>query len=165
MLVLLALLMFFNVCGCATRIVDFTVISTKNIDWSKADKFKKAQKRCDGEDLIHWIIFIPTGVPNVKSAIDKAIESVPGAVALVDGVVTSKFWWIPYIYGQQSYIVEGTPLISPELVVKRGSLYDYDSQYIATYIDNTGNVKETVGMTKNDYNEIKNRIAEVSNDY
>lgn len=28
------------------------------------------------------------GVPNMKTAIDKAIESVPGAIALLDGVLS-----------------------------------------------------------------------------
>ena len=46
---------------------------------------------------------------------DRAIESQPGAVALVDGVVSFKSWIIPFIYGQQKYIVEGSPLIDPKL--------------------------------------------------
>lgn len=101
--------------GCTTRIVDFTTISTKNVDWSKAETFSRAPSRVEGRDMAHLIIFIPTGVPNMKEAIDRAIESVPGGVALVDGVVYSKFWWIPYVYGRTSYVVEGTPLIDPAL--------------------------------------------------
>lgn len=101
--------------GCTTRMVDFTTISTKNVDWSKAETFTRSPTRVEGRDTAHIIIFIPTGVPNMKEAIDRAIESKPGGVALVDGVVYSKFWWIPYIYGQTSYVVEGTPLIDPAL--------------------------------------------------
>lgn len=101
--------------GCTTRMVDFTAISTKNVDWSKAAMFNRAPRRVEGKDTAHIIIFIPTGIPNMKEAIDRAIESQPGGVALVDGVVYSKFWWIPYIYGQSSYVVEGTPLIDPTL--------------------------------------------------
>lgn len=101
--------------GCTTRLVDFTAISTKNVDWSKAETFSRSSSRVKGIDKIHIIIFIPTGVPNMKEAIDQAIESKPGGVALVDGVVYQKFWWIPYIYGQSSYVVEGTPLIDPAL--------------------------------------------------
>lgn len=101
--------------GCTTRIVDFTAISTKNVDWSKASTFTRSPARTKGEDTVHIIIFIPTGSPNMKEAVDRAIESKPGGVALVDGVVYSKFWWIPYIYGQVSYVVEGTPLIDSSL--------------------------------------------------
>ena len=46
---------------------------------------------------------------------DKAIESVPSAIGLVDGVVTYSWWWIPYLYGEFGYEVEGTPLIDPIL--------------------------------------------------
>lgn len=98
--------------GCTTRLTDFTIISTKNVDLSVISKAKRGSTRVSGKDLVHIIIFIPTGVPNMKEAIDKAIESVPGAVALVDGVLYQKFFYIPYIYGQSSYVVEGTPLIN-----------------------------------------------------
>ena len=101
--------------GCTTRMVDFTAISTKNVDWSKAATFSRTGSRVEGKDTAHIIIFIPTGIPNMKEAIDRAIESKSGCVALVDGVVYQKFWWIPYIYGQHSFVVEGTPLIDPAL--------------------------------------------------
>ena len=47
---------------------------------------------------------------------DKAIESTPGAVGLLDGVINKHYWYIPYIYGEVSYEVEGTPLIDPALL-------------------------------------------------
>ncbi len=100
--------------GCTTRLVDFTMISTKNVDWSRAAEFKRTGTRVVGEDIAQMILFIPTGIPNMKEAIDRAIESVPGGVALVDGVVSSKAWTI-FIYGEQSFVVEGTPLVDPGL--------------------------------------------------
>lgn len=54
-------------------------------------------------------MWIPLGFPNMKEAIDKAIEKYPGAIGLVDGVVKSK-GWTAILYGQNSYVVEGTPL-------------------------------------------------------
>ena len=101
--------------GCTTRLTDFTIISSKNIEWSRANEYQRDVKRVKGKDVTHIIIFIPTGIPNAKEALDRAIESYPGAVALLDGVITHNFWYIPYIYGQQSYIVEGTPLIDPKI--------------------------------------------------
>ncbi|MCU0858149.1 MAG: hypothetical protein MUC65_07090 [Pontiellaceae bacterium] len=101
--------------GCTTRLTDFTVISTKNVDWSRSQSFTRSPARVQGVDLTHIIIFIPTGVPDMKEAIDRAIESKPGSVALVDGVVYAKSWYIPYIYGRSSYVVEGSPLIDPAL--------------------------------------------------
>ena len=119
---LLSLLMgviFIAAAGCTTRLVDFTVISTKNIELSRGADLKRGTLRVEGIDKTHIIIIIPTGVPNMEEAIDRAIESVPGAVALIDGVVSHRFWYIPYIYGQSMYIVKGTPLIDPTLTASR----------------------------------------------
>jgi len=101
--------------GCTQRVLDFTIVSTKNVDISKMADLKRGTGRVKGEDMRHIIMFIPAGQPSAKTAMDKAIESVPGAVALTDGVVTSNFWWIPYIYGQTRFEVEGTPLIDPNI--------------------------------------------------
>ena len=101
--------------GCSQRLTDFTVLSTKNVDLSKIGSYTRHPTRVTGEDKKHIIIFIPTGIPNAKEAIDRAIESVDGGVALVDGVVESHSWWIPYIYGQTKYVAEGTVLVDPAL--------------------------------------------------
>jgi hypothetical protein len=101
--------------GCSQRLMDFTVVSSKNIDLSKGADFKRSPSRVTGEDKKGIFMFIPMGRPNAKEALDRAIEKVPGAVALTDGVITSKWWWIPYIYGESTIEVEGTPLIDPNI--------------------------------------------------
>lgn len=140
--------------GCATRLVDFTIISTKNIDLARGADFKRGTSRIEGEDKVCIIIFIPTGVPNIKEAVDKAIEKVPGAIALLDGVVTSKGWWIPYIYGESSYVVEGTPLIDPKLYA--GKL---PSNYIVSRLNKKGKVTGTRYLSKVEYDSIKKRVG------
>ncbi|MCK9397661.1 MAG: hypothetical protein M0Q44_18985 [Methylobacter sp.] len=102
--------------GCSQRIIDFTAISSKNIDLSRGADFKRAPARVKGEDRKQVFIIFPTGFPSAKEAMDKAIESVPGAVALLDGVVTTHSWYFPGIYGQNWIEVEGTPLIDPLLL-------------------------------------------------
>lgn len=99
--------------SCTQRLTDFTVISTKNVPIGTGvrPELIKGDKRVEGKDLSHTVLFIPLGSPNLKEAIDKAIESVPGAIGLVDGVVKQKSWWA-FLYGQNSYIVEGTPLFA-----------------------------------------------------
>lgn len=101
--------------NCTQRLTDFTIISSKNIDISKSASLKNGKARVEGKDTKHIIVFIPTGVPHVKEALDNAIEETPGAVALTDGVINYSWFYIPYIYGQSSYIVEGKPLIDPEM--------------------------------------------------
>ncbi|MDI1291474.1 MAG: hypothetical protein PSV18_01865 [Methylobacter sp.] len=112
-LVILAMLLS---TGCSQRIADFTIMSSKNIDLSRGADFKRSPTRVKGEDKKSIIILFPTGRPDVKQAMDNAIESVPGAVALMDGVATSHIWYIPYIYGEASIEIEGTPLIDPLLL-------------------------------------------------
>lgn len=96
--------------GCTHRIGDFTVASTKNMDIKRSVHTVDSSVRKVGRDTKHIIFFIPTGVPNMKEAMDEAIEQTPGAIALSDVTVKQGFWWIPYIYGQQYFEVEGNPI-------------------------------------------------------
>ena len=139
--------------GCTNRLIDFTVISSKNIEWNRANEYRRAGKRVVGEDMKQIIIIIPTGVPNAKQALDRAIESIPGAVALVDGVLTSKFWYIPYIYGQSRYIVEGTPLIDTKIA----SISSISDCYISE-INKDGTVKETRSVSASEFAEFRAKL-------
>ncbi len=96
--------------SCVTRLTDFTFMSTKNVTLKNISNYKKGP-RVIAEDKKRIITVIPTGVPNVKEAIDKAIESVPNGAALTDGVISKKWFYVPYIYGEFSYIVEGNVLL------------------------------------------------------
>ena len=152
--IILTIFLVMIVSGCVTRLVDFTVISTKNIDLARGASFTRASSRAIGEDSVHIIIIIPTGTPNIKTAIDKAIESVPGAIALLDGVLSVKAWYIPLIFGQSGYIVEGTPLIDPKLVTAK-----LPSNYIISKIDKKGNVEETKYVDKSEFEETKKKTG------
>lgn len=89
--------------GCTLRIVDFTVISSKNVQVPKA----KSQ-RVAGKDCVMVFLF-PFGIPNMKEAIDRAIESAGGDYdALVDGVVYQDNYY--FILGEMCFRVEGTPI-------------------------------------------------------
>lgn len=102
--------------GCSTRLTDFTVISSKNVELSRMGEYQRVNKRVKGVDTVHIISFIPTGMyPNAKNALDRAIQSHPGGVALVDGVITRKYFYIPLIYGRDWYEVEGSVLVDPTL--------------------------------------------------
>jgi hypothetical protein len=90
--------------GCIQRIMDFTVISTKNVDIPGV-----RGEKVTGEDIKSIVIVIPTGQPNIKAAVDNALDKGHGDV-LLDGVISSKMWYIPYIYGEAGFVVEGTSL-------------------------------------------------------
>ena len=115
--------------GCTTRLVDYTLLSTKNVDLSKASTYKRGANRVTAEDSQFIIIFIPTAsAPHLKEAVDRAIESVPGAIALVDGVVSARGWW--FILGENAIVVEGTPLIDPALPGASASL---EGKYLVSF--------------------------------
>lgn len=96
-------------CSCSHRLVDFTLISTKNVPINQTADLQKADKRVTGVDSKGIILSVPLGMPNMKEAIDRAIESYPGAVALSDGVIYSKGWSC-FFYGKNKFVVEGTPV-------------------------------------------------------
>ncbi|HYM21382.1 MAG TPA: hypothetical protein VEW28_10330 [Candidatus Kapabacteria bacterium] len=90
--------------GCTTRIGDFTVISTKNCDVAAGGKYIK-KGSFEGDDMALMIIVIPTGFPNLKTAVDKCIEAGDGDL-ITNAVLSSKFWWAVLV-GSSGYEVKG----------------------------------------------------------
>lgn len=144
--------------SCSHRVLDFTLISSKNVDLSKSTSFIRGKGRVEGKDMVHWIIIIPTGTVNIKEAVDRAIESTPGCVALLDGVIYTKFWWIPYIYGKQSATIEGTPLIDPSLVLNSKEIPAFGK----IELDKKGEIKNVEQLTSNEYFALKGKIVKES---
>jgi len=151
--VLLGLLLLLAT-GCSQRMVDYTVISTRNIDWSRANSLTRGKSRVFGKDTIHIIFFIPTGVPNMEEAIDRAIDKVPGCVALVDGVLYHKNFYIPLLYGQSWYVIEGSPLIDPALAGDPAPEMDD----MAIFCDAKGEVTKITQLSPSDYEDLKGKL-------
>ena len=112
------ILVIVSLCSCHTRLMDCTIVSSKNVDVSRLVEFKRSNVRVEGKDTKYIIIIFPTGIPNLKDALDQAIESTPGTVALVDAVLYRDNFYFPYVFGYTSFSVEGTPLIDPKLPKK-----------------------------------------------
>jgi len=127
-IIALGLLLMTGLDSCTHRLTDFTVISTKNIPIGEGvhTDFQKGTKRVKGTDVAHTVLFLPLGFPNMKEAIDNAIEEIPGAIGLVDGVVKSSGWTCLF-YGQNKYIVEGTPLFPTDYNYEEANLGRPDS--------------------------------------
>ena len=116
--------------GCTQRLGAFTVISTRNIEWSRAAEYQRDNRRVMGEDLAHIIVVVPTKFNvTIEDAVDKALDKVPGAVALVDAVLRYKQVYA-VVYQRLSYIVEGSVLIDPKLVAEAPEESKY---YIGIY--------------------------------
>jgi hypothetical protein len=93
--------------GCTVRHGDFSVVSNKLIDVNNFDLGSTSKaKHVVGKDLSHIIVLFPTGLPTLEGAIDAALLKGEGDV-VTNAVVSSGGWYIPYIYGQNYWIVEG----------------------------------------------------------
>lgn len=150
----IVLLTSFFVSGCSYRVVDFTIISTKNVDLSKAGTFTRGKTRNEGKDVAHVVVGFAIGRPSMKEAIDRALEQTPGAVALVDGVVYSKAWGA-LIYGQNIMIVEGTPLIDPSLAMNGVEMPEYSF----LEMDRNGKVKGYKEITEEEFLALKSNVT------
>ena len=149
-LALFMILVLSVLAGCTTRVADFSIISTKNFDLSHAANLQRGATRVEGSDKISIIVLIPIGAPNMEKAIDRALQTIPGAVALVDGVLYWKGWYIPYIYGESKYVVEGTPLIDSSI-----GATESESAYLVGTLDYNGAVEELRPVTKSEYDAVK----------
>lgn len=97
------LLLLGSLIGCTNRIGDLTVISTKNVG-------QLAQKgdRVQAEDCSSSFLFFPLSgnmQPNLKTAIDRALEKTKGDV-LVEAVISHSAIFT-YIYNEFCFKVEG----------------------------------------------------------
>lgn len=92
--------------GCTVRVADMTVASTKNYNINSS-KFVKGA-RVIGEDNYPVIIF-PTGIPNMKTAMDHAIQKDECAVGLTDVVMSQLNH--SFLFGMIGFRVEGDLII------------------------------------------------------
>lgn len=98
--------------SCTQRIADLTFMSTKNVDMNHAGGYYTVpNQRTVGEDVGHLIVLFPTRLPNGKEAVDKAIEK-NGAdcVGLSNMKLEHSFWFIPYVYGRETFRATGDPV-------------------------------------------------------
>ena len=95
--------------GCTTRIGDFTIYSTKNIDVKKSLHTVDTSRRVTGRDAKYLFVFIPLGQPNLKEAADNAEQKVPECVGLSDVAVRVGGWWA-ILTGQTWIEIEGNPI-------------------------------------------------------
>lgn len=125
-LILLVSLLLLNT-GCVSRIGDFTMASTKNIDIRKSLHVVDMQHRVRGIDK-KAIIILPFVDPKLKEAMDNAEEKAPSCVGLSNVTVKYGFWYIPYLFGEIWYEVEGNPVFEATDGIPEYSSYVREEQ-------------------------------------
>jgi hypothetical protein len=101
--------------GCSTTpILDFSIISTRSLPVEDLGRLERREMRVTGQTEQQVYFIIPIGNVNVRTSLERAINSVPGCVALVDGSIKlTQRMFFPFIYADSKIVVEGTPLIDP----------------------------------------------------
>lgn len=91
--------------GCTMKLGHFNTITTKEVDFSK--KHTKSSKKYVGKDVVNMYVIFPTKWhPDIDVAVSDVLERAD-AVYMTDTTIAYKFWFIPYIYGEFWYEVEG----------------------------------------------------------
>jgi len=149
-----ALLFAGSLVGCGGGVLGtFTVISTKNVDWSRASEFTRSNQRVMGKDIYHIIVFVPTKLNvTISEALDNALLQVPGAVAMVDATVKVFSINIPLIYGRAGYYIEGNLLVDPKLALYN----DGSTGYLVLYTEDGKNFK-TRAVSEEEYLSLAKR--------
>jgi len=98
------------VSGCTTRLADLTVASSKNINLHSSAL--SSGRRVEGSDSV-GVVLLPLGRPNVKTAIDRAVENDRCAVGLSDVVIDQEIFAL--IFGYVKLNVKGNLIIDNEL--------------------------------------------------
>lgn len=96
--------------GCSKNLGSLTVLSSKNVNLANFSnsQAEESGEMVKGEDMTHIIWYFPLGIPNLKEAVDRALES-ENAYMLTNARIKWSFWWV-YLYGQEKYTVRGTPV-------------------------------------------------------
>jgi hypothetical protein len=95
--------------ACSVRVADLTLVSTKNIDLTDVKLDANKGSRYKGEDCKFMLLsVIPFGLPNIETAIDRALEAGHGNI-MIDQVTEISSYWI--VVGSVKCITaEGTVL-------------------------------------------------------
>lgn len=105
----LMLLGVISLSACSVRVADLTLVSTKNIDLTNAKLDANKGSRYKGEDCKFMLLsLIPFGLPNLETAIDRALEAGHGNV-MVDQVTELSIYWV-VVGSMRCVTAEGTVL-------------------------------------------------------
>jgi hypothetical protein len=88
---------------------EFTLISSKNVNLNKVKiNTNKSKGQTQGRACHYAVLFFTIGEPtNLDKALDEALLA-KRAEVLLEADVSWQFVWIPFIYTQECWKVEGT---------------------------------------------------------
>lgn len=108
-LLLMVTLLFTS--GCTHRYGQLATVSAKEVDFSK--EYIKGEEKIIGEDIVEQYFIIPSSLtskasPEIDVAINNALEKYC-ADYLTKANISTELFFIPYIYSERKFVVEGYP--------------------------------------------------------
>lgn len=101
-----ALIMIAFFSGCArVGMGTLDLVTTRELSEQDFNGSLASKGRFSGKDTTRIYTFIPAGHPNIEEAVDRALEG--RGKLLKDARVRYAFWYIPFIYGEESIEVDG----------------------------------------------------------
>lgn len=94
-------------CGCISpRFVgQLPVASPEKIDLNNVE-LEKVETGVIGQDKCPIFVIVQNRMPSVDEAMRDALKK-SGGDLLQNVTITTRFWWIPYIYGRTTLTVQG----------------------------------------------------------
>ncbi len=94
-------------CGCASRVADFTIASTKTIALNRIDlKTAALTRNVEATDGRLWFLIIPLNAkPRIKEAMDRCLEKGSGDY-MANAVVYEEGWSL-LLFSWGAYTVKG----------------------------------------------------------
>jgi len=118
MMRLVSLLVLVTTLGaCTHAIAKFGIVAPKEVRPSQLVSAKVTRDVMTGDDSITYILLIPLRWRpyDMRVAMQKAIDTVPGGIALKDCTVKETKVIVPILYHYLAYQVEGKVLVDPIL--------------------------------------------------
>ncbi len=101
------LLIVFFIQGCTYRYGNIALMSKDRVDFGK--KYTRGDKIVTGTDKTRIYVIIPDKFhPMIDDALENALDK-SCARFLTDIKITFNWWYIPYVYGETKFIIEGYP--------------------------------------------------------
>ncbi len=112
----LALATALSMSSCTTRLLKLSVAGAKDVNLDQNAHYTAAHNvPTEGTHRGHIFLIFPIGSPNIDHALEDALKTAgPNAVALYNMTLDQTNWYIPFLYGQRIYTVQGDPVFREE---------------------------------------------------
>ncbi len=155
------LLAILTLSSCVTTNEDlgrFTVISSKNVDLSRLGDMQRFPERTETTKFNTKILFITKKISDsyvLENALDSALETIPGAVALVDAKV-SYYTRKRLFSSKYGYRFEGTALVDSNSFGMINEIQGNDTLFILSSDDG----KNIAFVTEQEFNNALSDMSE-----